>query len=94
MAWISLKFLWSLVSDFGLAICHPGSVSPVSVLRMTEHRITSLDKITNALLSNCQQQVSAKFIFKNSPSSNLITLFWIQQHSSCIHLMRIHYGLW
>lgn len=54
MAWISLKFLWFLVSDFGLAICHPGSVSPLSVLRMTEHRITSLDKIINASLSNCQ----------------------------------------
>lgn len=54
MAWISLKFLWFLVSDFGLAICHPGSVSPLSVLRVTEHRITSLDKIINASLSNCQ----------------------------------------
>lgn len=54
MTWISLKSSWFLVSDFGLAICHPGSVSPLSVLRMTEHRITSLDKIINASLSNCQ----------------------------------------
>lgn len=54
MAWISRKFLQFLVSDFSLAIYHPGSASPLSVLRMTEHRITSLDKIINASLSNCQ----------------------------------------